>query len=295
MPDFLKEHIRYPEDLFKVQTRQYLKYHMEDVQTFYNQEDLWEIPKEVFENDQQLIEPYYVIISLPGEKETEFLLIQPFVPAGKNNMVAWIAARNDPPNYGQLVVYELPKAELVFGPIQVEARIDQDPEISAQMSLWNQRGSKVIRGNLLVIPMNSSFLYVEPIYLLSEASELPELQRVIVASGDRVAMRETLSEALLALIAAAPSVEDSAETEEQGPAEVEAQAPTPESGDSAAETRVPQTGLADGTIESLVQEANDHFEAAEEAQRAGDWAAYGRELKTLQTILQELMELTDLE
>lgn len=295
MPDVLKEHIRYPEDLFKVQTRQYLKYHMDNVQTFYNQEDLWEIPKEVFESDQQLIEPYHVIISLPGEEETEFLLIQPYVPAGKNNMVAWIAARNDPPNYGQLVVYELPKAELVFGPIQVEARIDQDPEISAQMSLWNQRGSKVIRGNLLVIPMNSSFLYVEPIYLLSEASELPELQRVIVASGNRVAMRETLSEALIALIEAAPSVVDSVETEEQGPAEVEAEAPTPESGDSAAETRVPQTGVIDGTIESLILEANDHFEAAEEAQRAGDWATYGRELKALQTILQELMELTDIE
>jgi uncharacterized membrane protein (UPF0182 family) len=295
MPEVLVEHIRYPEDLFKVQTRQFLKYHMDDVQTFYNQEDLWEIPKEVFDNDQQLIEPYHVIISLPGEEEAEFLLIQPYVPAGKNNMVAWIAARNDPPNYGQLVVYELPKSELTFGPIQVEARIDQDPEISAQMSLWNQRGSKVIRGNLLVIPMNSSFLYVEPLYLLSEASELPELQRVIVASGDRVAMRETLSEALIALIEMAPSVVDSAETEEQGPAEVEAEAPTPESGDSAAETRVPQTGAIDGTVESLILEANDHYEAAEEAQRAGDWATYGRELKALQAVLQELLELTDLE
>jgi len=170
MPDALKVHIRYPEDLFKVQTRQYLKYHMDDVQVFYNQEDLWEIPKEVFENDQQPIEPYHVILSLSNEEEVEYLLIQPFTPAGKNNMIAWIAARNDPPNYGQLVVHELPKQELVFGPIQVEARIDQDPEISAQMSLWNQRGSKVIRGNLLVIPMNTSFLYVEPIYLLSEAS-----------------------------------------------------------------------------------------------------------------------------
>jgi uncharacterized membrane protein (UPF0182 family) len=293
MPEVLFEHIRYPEDLFKVQTRQYLKYHMDDVQTFYNQEDLWEIPKEIFENDQQPIEPYHVIISLPDEEETEFLLIQPYVPAGKNNMVAWIAARNDPPNYGQLVVYELPKAELVFGPIQVEARIDQDPEISAQISLWNQRGSKVIRGNLLVIPMNSSFLYVEPLYLLSEASELPELQWVIVASGDRVAMRETLAEALLALIEQAANVVDSPETEESEPVDQETESPTPDSGDSAVETPTPQRDLDSGTIESLVQEANDHFEAAEEAQRAGDWAAYGRELKALQSILQELMELTN--
>ncbi|HET6444924.1 MAG TPA: UPF0182 family protein [candidate division Zixibacteria bacterium] len=295
MPDSLLEHIRYPEDLFKVQTQQYLKYHMDDIQTFYNQEDLWEIPKEIFESDQQPIEPYHVILSLPGEEDTEYLLIQPYVPAGKNNMVAWIAARNDPPNYGQLVVYELPKQELVFGPIQVEARIDQDPEISAQISLWNQRGSKVIRGNLIVIPMNNSFLYVEPLYLLSEASELPELKRVIVASGDRVAMRETLEEALLALIEMAPSVVDTTEVEGQEPAESVGSEPTPAPGESAAATSTPQIGQLVDTIESLVQEANDHFEAAEEAQRAGDWATYGRELKTLQDILVQLLELTDFE
>ena len=210
-------------------------------------------------------------------------------------MVAWIAARNDPPNYGQLVVYELPKQELVFGPIQVEARIDQDPEISAQISLWNQRGSKVIRGNLIVIPMNNSFLYVEPLYLLSEASELPELKRVIVASGDRVAMRETLEEALLALIEMAPSVVDTTEVEGQEPAESVGSEPTPAPGESAAATSTPQIGQLVDTIESLVQEANDHFEAAEEAQRAGDWATYGRELKTLQDILVQLLELTDFE
>ena len=292
MPDALKVHIRYPEDLFKVQTKQYLKYHMDDVQVFYNQEDLWEIPKEIFENDQQPIEPYHVIISLSSEEETEFLLIQPFTPAGKNNMIAWIAARNDPPNYGQLVVHELPKQELVFGPIQVEARIDQDPEISAQISLWNQRGSKVIRGNLLVIPMNNSFLYVEPLYLLSEASELPELSRVIVASGERVAMRETLSEALLALIAMDSSATDATEVDTGEPSEPVEAEPTPETGDATAETPTPQSGDLSQTIERLVQEANDHFEAAEEAQRAGDWSTYGRELEALQTILQQLMELT---
>ena len=285
MPDELKAHIRYPEDFFKVQTRQYLKYHMDDIQTFYNQEDLWEIPKEVFENDQQPIEPYHVILSLPSEKETEFLLIQPFTPAGKNNMIAWIAARNDPPNYGQLVVYELPKQELVFGPIQVEARIDQDPEISAQISLWNQRGSKVIRGNLIVIPMNSSFLYVEPLYLLSEASELPELKRVIVASGDRVAMRETFGDALLALIAMDPTLAE--EPEVQPEEEPAGQEPV-----EAVPTPTPQPGGLDQTVESLVQNANQHFEAAQEAQRSGDWAAYGRELEALQEVLQQLTDLT---
>jgi hypothetical protein len=292
MPDTLKEHIRYPEDFFKVQTNQFLKYHMDDVQTFYNQEDLWEIPKEIFESDQQLIEPYHVILSLPGEEGTEFLLIQPYTPAGKNNMVSWIAARNDPPNYGQLIVYELPKQELVFGPIQVEARIDQDPEISAQMSLWNQRGSKVIRGNLIVIPMNNSFLYVEPLYLLSEASELPELKRVIVASGDRLAMRETLGEALIALIEAGPSIVDSL-VEEAASVEEGEVAPEPDQPDQPAEEPTPETAAPDETIGRLIETANEHFEAAEAAQRTGDWATYGRELEALQGILQQLMDLTD--
>jgi uncharacterized membrane protein (UPF0182 family) len=263
---------------------------MDDVQVFYNQEDLWEIPKEIFESDQQLIEPYHVILSLPGEEGTEFLLIQPYTPAGKNNMVSWIAARNDPPNYGQLIVYELPKQELVFGPIQVEARIDQDPEISAQMSLWNQRGSKVIRGNLIVIPMNNSFLYVEPLYLLSEASELPELKRVIVASGDRLAMRETLGEAVIALIEAGPSIVESLEAEDTGVVEgVEA---TPEP-DQPAEEPTPEAAAPDETIARLIETANEHFEAAEAAQRIGDWATYGRELEALQGILQQLMDLTN--
>jgi uncharacterized membrane protein (UPF0182 family) len=301
MPPELQKHIRYPMDLFTVQTRQYLKYHMTDVQTFYNQEDLWDIPLEVFDVNQQPIEPYYVILSLPGEEETEFLLIEPYTPSGKNNMIAWLAARNDPPHYGELVAYELPKQQLVFGPIQVEARIDQDPEISAQISLWNQRGSRVIRGNLIVIPMGSSFLYVEPLYLLAEATELPELQRVIVASGDRLAMRETLAEAVLALVEQGPSVaeivDEAGSGEAAGAAEaaspdeetatetVEAEAAEPESRPTAAVERDP-------AIQELVETANEHFEAAEEAQRRGDWAAYGEELEALQQALQRLIELT---
>jgi uncharacterized membrane protein (UPF0182 family) len=229
-----------------------------------------------------------VILSLPGEENTEFMLIQPYAPAGKNNMVAWIAARNDPPNYGQLVVYELPKQELVFGPIQVEARIDQDPEISAQISLWNQRGSRVIRGNLIVIPMNNSFLYVEPLYLLSEASELPELKRVIVASGDQVAMRETLSEALVALIEAGPSVVESTPEETPAGQEVDAEPET----EQVEATPTPETTGPDETLVGLIQTANEHFEAAEAAQRIGDWATYGRELEALQEVLHQLMELS---
>lgn len=287
MPASLREHIRYPMDLFRVQTQQFLKYHMTDTQVFYNQEDLWEIPVEVFDTNQQPIEPYYVIMSLPDEAGTEFLLIQPYTPTGKDNMIAWLAARSDSPHYGELVAYELPKQELSFGPSQVEARIDQDPEISAQISLWNQRGSRVIRGNLLVIPMGSSFLYVEPLYLLAETSELPELKRVIVASGDRIAMRETLEDALLALVQAGPSVAESIE------AQVEEQESEPAADDeNIAPTPTPESPTIEATIEELTRSANEHFEAAEAAQREGDWATYGRELDALRRDLEQLMELT---
>ena len=205
-PKDLQAHIRYPEGLFNIQMQQYLKYHMEDVRVFYNQEDKWEIPNEIFDTEQQPqpIEPYYVTMPLPGEDEPEYLLILPFTPAEKSNMIAWAAARNDLPQYGQLIVYELPKQEIILGPIQIEGRIDQVPEISEQFSLWDQRGSNIIRGNLLVLPVNDSFLYVEPIYLQSETSALPELKRVIVASDTRIVMRTTLDEALTALLDAAP-------------------------------------------------------------------------------------------
>jgi uncharacterized membrane protein (UPF0182 family) len=297
MPGELQTHIRYPMDLFSVQTRQYLKYHMTDVQTFYNQEDLWDIPLEVFDANQQPIEPYYVILSLPGEEDNEFLLIAPYTPSGKNNMIAWLAARSDPPNYGELVAYELPKQQLVFGPIQVEARIDQNPEISAQISLWNQRGSRVIRGNLIVMPMGSSFLYVEPLYLLAESTELPELQRVIVASGDRLAMRETLGEAVLALVEQGPSVTeivDEAPAADETASDVDATAPGEETTTDATEPESRPAGSAelDPAIQELVQSANEHYEAAEEAQRRGDWATYGDELDALQEALQRLIALT---
>ncbi len=288
MPEALQAHVRYPEDLFTVQTRQYLSYHMTDVQVFYNQEDLWEIAQELFENgEKQPIEPYYVVFNLPDEEESEYLLIEPYTPANRDNMVAWLAARNDPPHYGELVAYELPKQELVFGPLQVEARIDQNSEISAQLSLWDQRGSRVIRGNLLVLPMNSSFLYVEPIYLQANTSELPELTRIIVASGERLVMRETLEEALVALIEGAPIVDS-----------IVAEPPVTETGEEGEETGetavdpTPIPSTSDATVEELIASANAHFEAAEAAQRNGDWATYGREIEALERDLALLLELT---
>ncbi len=271
MPAALQAHIRYPEDLFRIQTEQYLVYHMTDPQVFYNQEDRWEIPNEVFDDAQQPIEPYYVIFSLPGQTETEYLLIQPYTPAGKSNMIAWIAARNDAPHYGELIVYELPKQELVFGPLQVEARIDQDPTISEQITLWNQIGSNVIRGNLIVIPIGNSFLYVEPLYLLSQNSALPELKRVIVASGNRIIMRDNLEQALAGLVTGQASIETP---------------PAAETGDAA-----PPDIVLDATLEAVINSANQHFEAAEAAQRAGDWAAYGLELEALKQDLQQLQTL----
>lgn len=290
MPEDLFQHIRYPVDLFLIQTRQYLTYHIENVQVFYNEEDLWQIPNEIFDGAQQPIEPYYVIFSLPGETETEFLLIQPYTPNTRNNMIAWIAARNDPPNYGELLAYELPKQELVFGPIQIESRIDQEPAISQQFTLWSQSGSRVIRGNLLTIPINNSFLYVEPIYLQSENSALPELRRVIVASGEAVVMRETLDEALTALLEAAPPV-----------AEIVAEPPVadapPEGEEPAGEEQQATPGAEDvvtldASIQDLIISANSHYTAAETAQRNGDWSTYGREIEALQSDLEQLMEMT---
>jgi uncharacterized membrane protein (UPF0182 family) len=284
MPEELVPHLRYPKDLFSVQTRQYLKYHMTDTQVFYNQEDLWEIPLELFDTSQQPIEPYYVMMSLPGEERTEFLLIEPYTPAGKDNMIAWLAARSDMPHYGELVAFELPKQQLVFGPSQVEARVDQDPEISAQISLWNQRGSRVIRGNLIVIPMGTSFLYVEPLYLLAETSELPELKRVIVASGDRLAMRETLEEALVALIEAGPTVTEAVnEAALQEAAAAETASPTATPG---------AAPVIDETMQALIDQAGAHFAAAEQAQREGDWATYGQELEALGNVLEQLQGLS---
>jgi hypothetical protein len=279
MPEDVQAHLRYPQDLFVTQAQQYLAYHMTDTRVFYNKEDLWAFPNEIFEGAEQPMQPYYVYLRLLEEEEPEYLLIQPLTPTGKQNMIAWMAARNEPENYGDLVVYELPKQELIFGPMQVEARIDQEPEISQQFSLWNQRGSRVVRGNLLVVPINDSFVYVEPVYLLSDTSALPELKRVIVASDTRIAMRETLGEAILAMLQLEPEqiVEQAVEgAGAEAGAEAAPVAPLPDS----------------ATVEELIRSANERFAAAEAAQRAGDWARYGQELNALRQDLQRLFELT---
>jgi hypothetical protein len=196
MPADLRAHIRYPEGLFRVQAAMYAVYHMRDTQVFYNKEDLWSIPLGHGDGPDRPMEPYYLILRLPGEPKEEFVLLIPFNPSKKDNLSAWLAARSDPPHYGKLVVYNFPKQKLIYGPRQIEARIDQDSFISQQLSLWNQRGSQVIRGNLLVIPIERSLVYVEPLYIAAEKGQLPELKRVIVGFGDRIAMEETLEGAL---------------------------------------------------------------------------------------------------
>ena len=283
MPADLQAHLRYPVDLFWAQARQFLTYHMNDVRVFYNKEDLWQIPSEVVQNATQETEPYYVTLPLPDESEPEYLLILPFSPANKNNMIAWMAVRNDPGHYGELIVYEMGRQTLVFGPLQVEGRIDQEPSISQQFTLWDQRGSNVVRGNLLVLPINQSFLYVEPVYLLSEANALPELRRIVTASNTGVAMAETLDRSLIALAEADTDGIIVVDEPPDGSAE-----PTPTTPDATAAT--PPANPT--TLEELVAAANAHLQAAEQAQRAGDWARYGQELESLRENLAQLEALT---
>ncbi|MBU2439832.1 UPF0182 family protein, partial [bacterium] len=201
MPENLKEHIRYPKDLFQVQAELYSTYHMTDPDVFYNKEDYWNIPNEIYADNEIRMEPYYIITKLPGHEREEFILMTPFTPSTKNNMIAWLAAKNDQPDYGKLIVYKFPKEKLIFGPMQIEARIDQDSEISQQLTLWGQKGSTVIRGNLLVIPIEESIIYVEPLYLRAEKGEIPELKKVIVSNGSDVVMGNNLEAALEKLFA----------------------------------------------------------------------------------------------
>lgn len=274
----LQNHLRYPEGLFLSQMAQYTTYHMTDVRVFYNKEDKWAFPNELFDQSEQQMDPYYVTMALPGEEEAEYLLILPFTPAGKQNMISWVSARNDPEHYGELIVYELPKQELVYGPMQIEGRIDQEPTISQQFSLWSQRGSSIIRGNLLVIPMNNSFLYVEPIYLRADSSGLPELKRVIAASSNEVVMLTTLDDALEGLLGGIP---------------IEAILPDADAeSDTNGDGVVGDTGenpLPAGDRDALILSANQHLEAAEAAQQAGDWATYGEELDALRDDLEQLL------
>ena len=206
MPENLRQHLRYPVDLFSIQSERLITYHMTDAQVFYNREDQWQIPNEVYGDKPRLVEPYYLITSLPEVPFEEFILLLPFTPKERTNLVAWLAARSDGENYGKLLLYTFPKQILVYGTEQIEARINQDPVISQQISLWNRQGSRVIQGNLLVIPIEQSLLYVEPLYLESTQNKLPTLVRVIVAYENRIVMAQTLQQAISAIFKPEPEI-----------------------------------------------------------------------------------------
>jgi uncharacterized membrane protein (UPF0182 family) len=251
----LKMHLRYPEDLFAIQADMYKTYHMMDPQVFYNREDLWAFSQQKYAGTAIRMTPYYILMRLPGEKDLMYLMMTPFTPQNRDNMIAWMAAKCDFPEYGKVLVYQLPKERLTLGPIQIEAMIDQQTEISQKLSLWDQKGSRVIRGNLVVIPMDNSFLYVEPVYLMAEGTNIPQLKRVIVISGDKVVMERTLEEAIKAVFGAGKPEKKK-----------EVLAPAP------------------ARLEEL-DRAREDFERAEEAMRRGKWGDFGKAMESLKKLL----------
>jgi uncharacterized membrane protein (UPF0182 family) len=271
MPKDLRAHIRYPEAFFSIQAQKYAIFHMTDPHVFYNKEDLWRVAQSAARGEAAPMTPYFTIMKLAevGEKE-EFILMVPFTPARKDNMIAWMAARCDEPNYGKVLVFTFPKQKLIYGPQQVESRIDQDPGISQQLSLWDQHGSSVIRGTLLVIPILNSVLYVQPLYLAATAGGgLPQLTRVIVAYSDHVVMESSLDAALNRIFGGGGSAASPPAAGAAAPAAVQAAAP-------GADTQ------------SLIREASQHYERAQQLLRQGDFAGYGEENRKLGEVLKRL-------
>jgi uncharacterized membrane protein (UPF0182 family) len=264
MPDDLRSHIRYPHQFLKLQASVFAAYHMTDPKVFYNKENLWEIPA----LGEKQMEPYYTVMKLPGEKSEEYILLLPFTPAKRDNLAAWLTARCDGENYGKIRAYTFPRDRLIYGPKQIDARINQDAFISQQLTLWNQHGSEVIRGSMLVIPIEKSLLYVQPLYLVAEKGGLPELRRVIVAYGDQVVMEQSLELALQRIFGGRLAPETAA---------APAVAPT---------AAAPSAG--GGASSELAREAMSVFERAVDLQRRGDWAGYGEQLRKLQQILQRM-------
>lgn len=269
MSETLRQHLRYPADLFRVQAEKYRRYHMRVPRVFYNNEDLWAWPREKYDGQTQDMQPYYVLTRLPGEERLEFLLMTPFTPENRDNMIGWMAAKNDLPGYGDLVVYEMPKDKLIYGPYQMEARIDQNTEISQQLTLWNQQGSSVIRGNLIVVPVEEAFLYVEPVFLIAEGARIPQLSRVIVGYGEQLAMRETLEQALAAALGM----------------EIGGAAPDGDAVTMPTPTR-PTAGGEAGAEGPALQAARQALREAEQAFQRGDFAAFGEAFERLQGLLE---------
>ena len=268
-PD-LRAHLRYPEDLFLRQTVLYATYHMSDPETFYHREDQWQIPVPSSSTGPTVLGAAnafirHMVMRLPGESQPEFILMRPFTPRQKDNLAAWMVARNDGAHYGKLVAYRFPGQSLVFGPTQIVNRINQDTEVARQISLWDQRGSQVIRGELLVLPIEQSLIYVQPIYLKAQGGRIPELKRVVVAHEGQVAMEESLDAGLARLFGTGGRPTAAAIAATSTPA-----------------------ATPDSTVRALTQQALDHYDRARAAQRADDWATYGAEMRQLGELLRRL-------
>ncbi len=270
MPDGLKAHIRYPSTLLNIQAQVYQRYHMNDVKVFYQNEDLWQISSEIYGTEEQTMTPNYYIMKLPGEDSAEFVNSIPFTPKDKKNLMGLFVARNDGENYGELILYQMPKSKTVYGPMQIEAQIDQNTEISKEFSLWNSSGSQYSRGNMFVVPIEDSLLYIEPVYLEATNSSIPEVKRVIVVYGDNIAYEATLAEALNSLFGEGSAYES---TEAEGNA-------GSEEGESSSEL----------SQSEIIEKAQEAFGNAEEAQKDGDWAKYGEYLNELEKYLNMLSE-----
>ena len=266
MPEGIRKHIRYPNSLLKIQAGVYTKYHMDQVKVFYQDEDLWDIAHQIYGTEEKEMDPSYFIFELPDEKKAEFINMIPFTPKSKQNMTAIMMARNDGNRYGQLLVYKFPKNKTVYGPMQIEAQIDQNTEISKEFSLWNSSGSKYRRGDLFVIPINNSIMYVEPVYLEASNQAIPEMKRVIVAYGDKIAYESTLEDALADLFG---------EDENGG----QSQSASASSG---------KNNSGKSNTKALIQKANEAYENAVNAQKSGNWKKYGDYLDELEKYLNQL-------
>jgi uncharacterized protein len=270
MPEDMRTRLRYPHGIFTLQAAMYATYHMTNPAVFYNKEDMWEVPAIGTQAQPQVMQPYYVMMRLPGEQAPEFMQMLPFTPSRKDNLASWMVARSDGQHYGRLLVFQFPKQTVVFGPRQIVARINQDQVISPQITLWNQQGSEVLQGTLLVIPLEKSLLYIRPLYLRSAGGRIPELKRVIVAHQNQIVMEETLDQALDRLFPREGGQPPSP------PARVEGNIDTPV-------TQAPRDALA--------VRAREHYERAMKAQREGNWALYGEEIRQLGEVLGQMGRL----
>jgi uncharacterized membrane protein (UPF0182 family) len=278
MPDGLRAHLRYANTLFTIQASVYGKYHMEDVNVFYQSEDLWDIANEIYGTEKQQIIPNYYIAKLPGESQAEFFNSVPFTPRSKQNMTALLIARNDGENYGELVLYQFPKSKTVYGTEQIEAQIDQNTEISKEFTLWNSSGTTYRRGNLFVIPINTSVLYVEPVYLEAQNSSIPEVKRIIMVYKDQIAYGETLADCIINLFGYDMNADSTVKPDDSSIIDGGG------SEDEGGESDVPEAM----TQAELIAKAQEAFTNAQEAQQQGNWAAYGTYLDQLEDYLNQL-------